>query len=423
MKENLFEYLKDIHSDLELDLIKYHLNSQINDYGDHFKSGEQKKSLKKKFFFLFRYFLTFIYLLVLGSRRNSEKSTNVLSAAYGKFDEKLIEYGFKVHRLPSAIRKGQICFGDFYIFYLTIKIDFALKFSGVNYLASKNFFDILSKYHCCVERQIKKLDYKFLFVPNDVVYFNKLFIKIFKDLNKKTFLVSHGAMPSVYDLDGGLDNLTDFAIMKSQMEVDSFVKMGYNPQKYLVSGHPDYNSNIRKFRFSFDSVLVITKSINGVSLLNKPIIEDRGQSITYLLSIQKVLLSLGIHKVKLRPHPSENFLWYKSHLDNNFFQISYNALSDDMNQSTLVIGPTSSVIVDALFHGVNYLIYEPLINGKLLTGYPVNPPLDGSDNRIPIARSENDLFYMLDKKMKICISVYDELAYQFNLDFLSKLEH
>lgn len=53
MKENLFEYLKDIHSDLELDLIKYHLNSQINDYGDHFKSGEQKKSLKKKFFFYF----------------------------------------------------------------------------------------------------------------------------------------------------------------------------------------------------------------------------------------------------------------------------------------------------------------------------------------------------------------------------------
>ena len=38
---------------------------------------------------------------------------------------------------------------------------------------------------------------------------------------------------------------------------------------------------------------------------------------------------------------------------------------------------------------------EPLINNKLINGFPVSPPLDGSDSRIPIARSENDLFQLM----------------------------
>ncbi len=422
MKENLFEFLKDIHTDFDLDLIKYHLNSQMNDYGDHFKSGEQKKSAKKKIYFLFNSLLTFLYWLAFKLLQKSRKGTIVLSAAYGKFDERLIQRGYNVQRMPSSLKKGQNVFGNFYIFYLTKKIEFILQFAGVGYLTSKQFFEILSKYHNCVERYIKNIGYKYLFVPNDVVYFNKLYIKIFKDLDKKTFLVSHGAMPSIFNLEGDLDNLTDYAIMKSQLEVDSFVKMGYDAKKYMVSGHPDYISNISNLKSTFECILVITKSINGVSLLQNPIIEDRGQSIMYLLSIQNVLLALGIQKVILRPHPSENYLWYKSHLDENFFKISSRSLTEDLNQSTLVIGPTSSVIVDALFHGLNYVIYEPLINGKLITGYPVYPPLDGSDNRIPIARDEDELFQNLTNGTCFDGELLNDLTgREFNIDFITKL--
>ena len=139
----------------------------------------------------------------------------------------------------------------------------------------------------------------------------------------------------------------------------------------------------------------------------------------YLLSIENTLKKLGVKQVKLRPHPSENANWYLKYIDKNFFIIDEESLTDSFSNSSLVIGPTSTTIIDAMAHEVNYLIYEPLINSKLINGFPVQPPLDGSDLRIPIARSEKDLLKFLRTKKKIDLSVYKEFSEpNFDISFL-----
>ena len=170
------------------------------------------------------------------------------------------------------------------------------------------------------------------------------------------------------------------------------------------------------------SVLIITKSINGVCPLDKPHLEDRGNIIMYLLSIENTLKKIGIKSVTLRPHPSENANWYLKFIDNDFFIIDKQPLSASLSSASLVIGPTSTTIIDAMAHEVNYLIYEPLIDNNLITGFPIQPPLDGSDSRIPIARSEDDLFQFIKEKKGIDISVYKEFANpNFDLTFLKDI--
>jgi len=41
---------------------------------------------------------------------------------------------------------------------------------------------------------------------------------------------------------------------------------------------------------------------------------------------------------------------------------------------------------------------------------PITSPLDGSDDRIPIARTEKQLYEILTKKEKINIEVYEEFV-------------
>jgi len=121
-------------------------------------------------------------------------------------------------------------------------------------------------------------------------------------------------------------------------------------------------------------------------------------------------------QVRLRPHPCENSQWYLEFINTSFFKIDLDSISDSLKKSTLIIGPTSTTIIDALAHQVNYLIYEPTIEGKTLMGFPITPPLDGLDSRIPIARNEYELEHILVNKKCIDISVYEEFVSP-NVDF------
>ena len=133
------------------------------------------------------------------------------------------------------------------------------------------------------------------------------------------------------------------------------------------------------------------------------------------------MINNGIKQVSLRPHPSENPDWYLKFLDNNFFNIDTKNLSESLKNSTLVIGPISTVIIDTMHSEVNYIVYEPTIDGKTILGHDINPPLDGSDKRIPIARTENELNDILVQKRKIDISCYADYAPEYNIDFLKEL--
>ena len=61
--------------------------------------------------------------------------------------------------------------------------------------------------------------------------------------------------------------------------------------------------------------------------------------------IGKVLKELGA--VELRMHPSENPDWYAKFIDTKFL-IDQDKLSASLANSTLVIGPVSTLFIDAI---------------------------------------------------------------------------
>ena len=83
----------------------------------------------------------------------------------------------------------------------------------------------------------------------------------------------------------------------------------------------------------------------------------------------------------------------------------------------MVVGPISTMIIDSLHHGVNYVVYEPVINdvksvthGLTITGNPVTPPLDGKDSRFPVAHSEQELEKISRNEEKMALEIYNELS-------------
>ena len=132
--------------------------------------------------------------------------------------------------------------------------------------------------------------------------------------------------------------------------------------------------------------------------------------------------NLGIKKVRFRPHPSENPSWYLKFLDLSFFKLDTVNLEESLKKSTLVIGPSSTVLLEALYFDVNYVVYEPSQNNISLMNDLLYPPFDGAYPEIPVAKNEDDLKSILENKRIITYSVIHKfIKTPFNLDFIKDL--
>ena len=139
----------------------------------------------------------------------------------------------------------------------------------------------------------------------------------------------------------------------------------------------------------------------------------------YLLMVRKILQSIGIESVRLRLHPSENLKWYRRTYGTSFFKFDKDPLQISLAKSTLVIGPTTTVFIEAIHSGVNFLVFEPSIYI-----IPVVDPFDGSNPKVPVARNEDDLLRILLDKICVDPSVLTEYIDQ-NFNFgkvLSKIK-
>ena len=131
---------------------------------------------------------------------------------------------------------------------------------------------------------------------------------------------------------------------------------------------------------------------------------------------------IGVKKVKVRFHPGEINDGYFKFLDPDFFDIDRNNLQTSLGKASLVIGPTSSVFIDAIYHGVNYLVYEPLLTlNKDLFENPIVFPFDGSDERIVVAYNEEQLLEFLKEKRMHDLSFWPDYVQPiFNLDSVAE---
>ena len=205
-------------------------------------------------------------------------------------------------------------------------------------------------------------------------------------------------------------------------QVDDYIKVGYSPSKFFAAGHPVYNKSISFLKFNLKNILIITKAVAGYCPLEKSTLQHRSQSILYLKSIEKVLKSMGVKKAFLRPHPSESFLWYSKYVDTKFFKKSKSSLKSSLKRASLVIGPISTTIIDSLYNGVNYVVYEPIVNKKTIIGGLLTPPLDGKDPRFPVAHSESQLENILINNKKISADFYTDLVKTpRDISFLKKI--
>jgi hypothetical protein len=416
---NLIDYLIQNREDTtakHIDLIKYHIGKSIYFFGNHFKYPIEGKRKSK---FLLKDYAEYLAIKIF-HKKNKNKKKKILSSAYSNWNQHLEALGFDVYRPTWNLRRDFKIEANLELYLLTKKIKYCFNNKNFNYLIGAEFRELTNKFYRVFKINCITNNYAALFVPQDVDFFDKIAIEIFKELGKPSFFLHHGGIPNIYD--GVMDNRTDYSIQWGQKQVDAYVQMGFDRSKFLISGHPSYNKSPASLRFELDQILVLTKSLSGVWPLEQPHLENRGNAIMYLYSIQKILQKLGVKGATLKVHPSENYDWYRKFIDNSFYREDKFDISQSLNNATLVIGPTSTAIIDSLFHCVNYVIYEPLINDKNILGWPATPPLDGSDPRIPIARSEIDLELILVEKKKVGIDVYKEFVKTpMDISFLTEL--
>jgi hypothetical protein len=403
----------------KIELLKYELGSLIHHYGDHFSgSKEQKKWII--FDNIIRDIVEYSFIRLFNKHPSLSCKKRILSSAVSNWNDNIRKSNFCVENPPWAVRRDLKIGFSLKLYLMSKNITRKLRYSNFNYLISDEFFKIIDNYYLIFKIFCETNSYDALIISQYNSFFEKIAINIFKGLNKPVLFWHHGGIPANYNKEH--QERADYFILMGEKQINDYVKMGYDQSKFIAAGHPIYNEKPVNFKFGVSNILVITKAVAGYNPLETLSSEHRENSLLYLYSVQRVLEKHGVKKVVLRCHPSENHEWYSKYIDTSFFIVDTKELSSSINDSTLVIGPISTTIIDSLYHGVNYVVYEPIINNKTIIGTSVTPPLDGTDFRFPVAHSEDELEKFLLERKTIDISFYGELVKTpRDISFLDKL--
>ncbi len=424
MEKNIIDFLVKKHPNYK-DLIfsiRYRLLSKVYERGDYTTENKFPLQLKKLFFILkiFRNIL-FLFGNSIIYKKKDVPLYKGLSFTYFNYDklweeEKNIIYRF----FPYPKRVSEYIPWSLKLFFKYARLDYAFNFRSFYFLSSPSFFDLIEDYNRCLCHFLDEWNYDYFLLPNDLDFHPRLLIKYSNLRGKPTFIIAHGGMPHLYD--GTIDNLSTYVSMWGDKQISGYLYNSYNPDKFFKTGHPFYKVDKVDLKFSLDNILVLTKSMNNVCPLEKIMIDDPGMCLQYLYSIQNALESIGIMQVRLRLHPSENEKWYKRFINLNFFKFDNLDLVSSLASTSAVIGPVSTVFIDAILNNRNYTVYEPTIENKTIYGYTVQPPLDGIDKRIPVARSEAELIEILTNRRGICPTVVSEFGgIPFDMDILFRI--
>ena len=392
--------------------IKFELDNKFYHYGSQFKGNNENFILKhiKLIYIYIRLILQIKSVL----KKNIKKNI-ILNSAYFNLEAELQKLGFNVYNVPWLSSTL-----SYKLFYTFITYQNCLRLSSLNELLTIRSILRYKKIINQLTLALENKKFKMLILPNDIGFFEKASIRIFRELKKPSYVFLHG-LPGIYSKEMN----ADFLVVWGNQIKKNYINAGLSENKIIVSGHPyykNYNISDLVIKSNLENILVLTKSMSGAPVSSNPLNENRSMLIVYLLQIQKVLMKLGIKSVFLRPHPSENIKWYYKFIDNNFFKEENNfSISKSLKTKTLVIGPTSTVFIDSLFNGVNYIIYEPNINGVDLLNNLIVPPFDKSDSRAIVAQSEQELEESLNKNLIVDKNILlDYVSPEFSLNFLTK---
>lgn len=393
-----------------LQSIKHEIDRQFYYYGKHFKvpyEGSENQSIGQE-----------QDLLVL------EQILNVLS----------VHPGWEIHLSRVCQKPIAVCNAYFDWKARLVQGGFTVNAPIWDINESSNELDSLIYYSCTLVRKLLNVDFQFLIserfiraldllksylgkyyshpayfalvVPYNLPYFEYIANHIFQVLGRKTFLAVHGLSHS-YSLWSACNvfpfnaekYLTDYFLVWGEEIARQFPKHGVPRERVLVTGHPDYDIKLCSSpKFSLENILVCTRAMPGAPMMNLPIDQNRADLIDYVYQIQIALQKVGVTQARLRLHPSESPDWYRKFIDQRFFSIDGLDLKDSLSQATLVIGPASTVFIDSLFEGVNYTIFDPYSEQGFFDHQIPDPPFDGSNPQIPVAKTIDQLTDLLKTK-------------------------
>lgn len=408
-----------------LESIKYELDQHIYYYGNQFKHPKERyedfadKISKERIKKVLIHYMVLISC-VFKHNFNNNGNKNILSNAYFSTNEELKKLNFNVYNPPWSIGRNFEFLANREIFREVeyFKESFANK--SFTDLINQEFIDDIQLFESKLEQYFIDSQIDALFVPNDMAFFESITINIFKQISRPSFIFLHGLPGRYNSVD---ENKTDYLIVWGDKIKEHYIRAGIDRDKIFVSGHPYYKElKCRDLMSNLDAPLIITKSMNGAQHNDKVRLTDRGNLILYLYMIQAVLRKLGIDHVRFRPHPSENSAWYLKFIDKDFFQVDRGDLSNSLKKSTIVIGPTSTVFLEAIYYGVNYVCFEPCQNDIDLINFNPVPPFDGSDERLPMAKNEEQLEKILKDKTKVDVSIFEDyIKMPFDLSFVKSM--
>ena len=424
----LIDYIKenlDIDQSI-LESIKYELDQHIYYYGNQFKYPKEKQEdfvgkiskerIKKK---LGYYIALATYLF--GPNLNNRKK-NILSNAYFSINHELTNLNFNVYRPPWSIGRDLNVLANQKILREVEYFKGSFEKESFIDLISQEFIGKIHLFESTLKQYLIDRDIGAIFVPNDMGFFEIISINILRKINRPSFIYLHGLPGRYNNID---DNKSDYLIVWGEKIKDHYVRAGVDQGKILVSGHPYYKELHRKeLRFKLDSPLIITKAMPGAPSDSKNDIRtmDRGNLILYLYMIQSVLSKFGVNRVRFRPHPSENSAWYLKFIDKDFFQVDNDNLLASLGKSTIVIGPTSTVFLEAIYNGLNYVCFDPCQNDISLSNSKLVPPFDGSDEKLPVAKNEEQLEQIIRDKTKVDARIFnDYIKTPFDLSFVKTM--
>jgi len=400
------------------DLLFYEISKRIYYFGKHFIKPQERNS---RDYYLLKLLIKSLYFMIANLfYKNGANQNVILCSAYFNLNNEIKKIGYDVKKPCWNFPTGDVFLKNYANLIGLILFKHKLSESCLSDILNNDFFELIDDISIKLEKYLMQSSIKGLIVSYDLPFFENLSIKLLKKINKPSIIFLHG-LPSVYSILN--DNLSDYLFVWGEEIKKNFLNSGFKKEKIFVVGHPLYKNYIlKKIKFDMSNVLVLSGCNSGAQLRDKIRYQERGYSIRYIYSIEEILKKRGIKRARLRLHPSEKPLWYKEFMDNSFYTIDTLPLSHSIRESSIVIGPASTVFLESVIGGVNYLVYAPNVDAISSPDFPLVPPFDGSDKRIPIAINEQDLISILKNKEIVDNTVLnDYIEPNFDISILKKI--
>lgn len=262
-------------------------------------------------------------------------------------------------------------------------------------LVHPEYQGILARIEAILESLYATAPLQGLIAPYAETLFERASLRLFNKLGKVSMVAMHSALPGVISPE--MLGPARHIVVWGDAAADSFAASGVDRARIVVSGHPLLDKLPRPVpQPDFADCLVLSRSQFGAPIGDHPIHQNRGELVQYLDEVERVLKRLGVRKARLRPHPSESPAWYREFADARFYTIDEEPLDASLARAGVVIGATTSVLLDAHVAGKPYVVYEPreMVHGDDL-GTPLVPPFDGSVPGVPFADSVDGLERLL----------------------------